>query len=87
MKQETALRFSFLLYIPVSLGTGILEIPEIIKDPNMNQLWAPYAIAFITTLIATYFALKWFMNIMRNGKLEYFAYYCVIVGLLVLIFL
>src|SRR5699024_2784088 len=29
MKQETALRFSFLLYIPVSLGTTMLEVPEI----------------------------------------------------------
>ncbi|GIO24431.1 undecaprenyl-diphosphate phosphatase [Oceanobacillus sp. J11TS1] len=87
MKKETALRFSFLLYIPVSLGTGILEIPEIVKDPAMNQLWAPYLIAFITAFIASYFALKWFMNIMRHGKLEYFAYYCVVVGILVLIFL
>ena len=87
MKKETALRFSFLLYIPVSLGTGILEIPEIVKDPSMNQLWAPYAVAFITTFIATYFALKWFMNVMRNGRLEYFAYYCVVVGILVLLFL
>ncbi|GAB2567042.1 undecaprenyl-diphosphate phosphatase [Gracilibacillus alcaliphilus] len=87
MKQDTALRFSFLLYIPVSLGTGILEIPEIIADPNMDQLWAPYAIAFITSFIASYYALKWFMNIMRHGKLEYFAYYCVVIGLLVLIFL
>lgn len=87
MKKETALRFSFLLYIPVSLGTGILEIPEIVKDPNMNLLWAPYLIAFITTFIATFFALKWFMNVMRNGKLEYFTYYCVVVGILVLIFL
>ncbi|WP_152657293.1 undecaprenyl-diphosphate phosphatase [Oceanobacillus sp. CFH 90083] len=87
MKKETALRFSFLLYIPVSLGTAILEIPEIARDPAMSQLWAPYLVAFITAFIASYFALKWFMNVMRHGKLEYFAYYCVVVGILVLIFL
>ncbi|WP_080874991.1 undecaprenyl-diphosphate phosphatase [Oceanobacillus timonensis] len=87
MKKETALRFSFLLYIPVSLGTGILEIPEIAQDPAISYLWAPYLVAFMTAFIASYFALKWFMNIMRHGKLEYFAYYCVAVGLLVLLFL
>ncbi|GMG66699.1 undecaprenyl-diphosphate phosphatase [Tetragenococcus halophilus] len=87
MKKETALRFSFLLYIPVSLGTGILEIPEIVQDPAMGQLWAPYLLAFITTFVASYFGLKLFMNVMRQGKLEYFAYYCVAVGLLVLFFL
>src|SRR5699024_7294221 len=36
MKQETALRFSFLLYIPVSLGTTMLEVPEIVQDPNFD---------------------------------------------------
>src|SRR5690606_13931543 len=87
MKQETALRFSFLLYIPVSLGTGILEIPEIISDPNFDELMMPYIIAFIATFIATYFALKWFMDIMRKGNLKYFSYYCVIVGILVILFL
>ncbi|GMA48061.1 MULTISPECIES: undecaprenyl-diphosphate phosphatase [Tetragenococcus] len=87
MKKETALRFSFLLYIPVSLGTGILEIPEIVRDPAMGQLWGPYLLAFITAFIASYFGLKLFMDIMRRGKLEYFAYYCVAVGLLALFFL
>ncbi|MFB4165640.1 undecaprenyl-diphosphate phosphatase [Alteribacillus sp. JSM 102045] len=87
MNQETALRFSFLLYIPVSLGTGILEIPEIISDPGFNELMIPYIIAFIASFIATYFALKWLMNIMEKGNLKYFAYYCVIVGFLVISFL
>lgn len=87
MKQDTALRFSFLLYIPVSLGSSILEIPNIVRDPNVQELWIPYLVAFITAFIASYFALKWFMNIMRHGNLKYFAYYCVIVGVLVLIFL
>ncbi|MFC4386343.1 undecaprenyl-diphosphatase UppP [Gracilibacillus marinus] len=87
MKQETALRFSFLLYIPVSLGTGILEIPDMLKDPTMDTLLIPYIIAFITSFIATYFALKWLMDIMAKGNLKYFSYYCVIVGILVILFL
>jgi len=87
MKPETALRFSFLLYIPVSLGTGILEIPDIITDPSFDELMIPYIIAFIASFIATYFALKWFMNIMKQGNLKYFSYYCVVVGVLVILFL
>src|SRR5690625_207199 len=87
MKPETALRFSFLLYIPVSLGTGILEIPDIITDPTFDELMIPYIIVFIGSFIAAYFALKWFMNIMRKGNLKYFSYYCVVVGLLVILFL
>src|SRR5690606_34936042 len=42
MKQETALRFSFLLYIPVSLGVTILSVGDIVNDPNFDVLMIPY---------------------------------------------
>lgn len=87
MKQETALRFSFLLYIPISLGTMLLAAGDIAVDPHLNELWLPYIFAFIASLLASYFSLRWFMNIMQNGKLIWFAYYCFIVGTIALIFL
>ncbi|CDQ40658.1 MULTISPECIES: undecaprenyl-diphosphate phosphatase [Virgibacillus] len=87
MKRETAFRFSFLLYIPVSLGITVLKITDIFTDPNFDTLMIPYAIAFLASIIASYFALKWFANIMAKGNLKYFAFYCFIVGILVIIFL
>lgn len=87
MRQDTALRFAFLLYIPVSLGTTILEVPDLVTSPEFQALLVPNLIAFITSFVATYFALKWFMNIMAHGNLKYFSYYCVVVGILVLLFL
>ncbi|NIK77833.1 undecaprenyl-diphosphatase [Paenibacillus castaneae] len=87
MKQETALRFSFMLYIPVSLGGLVLGISDIASDPDRSTLAIPYIIAFLATLIVTYFAMKWFMNIMAKGNLIYFAYYCFAAGTLLLIFL
>ena len=87
MKQETALRFSFLLYIPVSVGITVLSVSDITTDPNFDVLMIPYLLAIIASLIATFFALKWFMNIMAKGKLIYFSMYCFIVGFLVILFL
>jgi len=86
MKQDTALRYSFMLYIPVSLGGLVLGISDILSDPDLQALWVQYAIAFITSLVVTYFAMRWFMGIMAKGNLHYFAYYCFIVGILILIF-
>ncbi|WP_428912484.1 undecaprenyl-diphosphate phosphatase [Niallia sp. Krafla_26] len=86
MKQETALRFSFMLYIPVSLGGVILGFTDFIDEPNKADLAIPYLAAFISTLVMTYFALKWFMGIMKSGKLVYFSYYCFIVGILLFLF-
>lgn len=87
MKQDTALRFSFMLYIPVSLGGLVLGISDIISDPDIQALWLPYLLAFITTLFVTYFSMKWFMGIMEKGNLKYFSFYCFIVGALILIFM
>ncbi|MDF1507425.1 undecaprenyl-diphosphate phosphatase [Robertmurraya sp. DFI.2.37] len=86
MKQETALRYSFLLYIPVSAGGMILGFKDILGDDNLAQLALPYTFAFFASLIASYFSLKWFMNIMARGNLKYFAIYCFIVGPLVFLF-
>lgn len=86
MKQETALRFSFMLYIPISLGGVVLGLSDFIDEPNKAELAIPYLAAFVSTFIMSYFAMRWFMGIMKNGKLHYFTYYCFIVGTLLLIF-
>ncbi|GGM25001.1 undecaprenyl-diphosphatase 2 [Paraliobacillus quinghaiensis] len=85
-KQETALRFSFLLYIPVSLGTLLLKIDDLFESTAQN-LVIPYLLAFMTAIIATYFSLRWFMHIMARGNLKYFAFYCFIVGFIAFILL
>ena len=87
MKQETALKFSFMLYIPISLGGLVMGASDIANDPNRGQLAIPYLIAFITTLVVTYFSMRWFMGIMARGNLRYFSYYCFVAGTLLLIFL
>ncbi|QDP39778.1 undecaprenyl-diphosphate phosphatase [Radiobacillus deserti] len=87
LKQDTALRFSFLLYIPVSLGTLLLSIEDIVGDPNIDVLWIPYLLAFLASILASYFSLKWFMNIMAKGNLKYFTYYCVLAGVIAILLL
>ena len=86
MKQDTALRFSFMLYIPISLGGVVLGVKDFIEHPAEQALIIPYVATFIATMLMTYFAMRWFMGIMKNGKLAYFSYYCFIVGALLLIF-
>lgn len=87
LDQKTALKFSFFLYIPVSVGAGILGFSDFLNDPLIGELWVPYLFAFIAAFVLTYFALKWFMGVMEKGKLHYFSFYCLTVGLFVLIFL
>ncbi|TFE03843.1 undecaprenyl-diphosphate phosphatase [Jeotgalibacillus salarius] len=86
MNQDTALRFSFLLYIPISLAGVVLGLSNFVNEPDKSNLAAPYLLAFFTTLLMTYIAMKWFISVLKNGKLLYFSYYCFIVGTLLFMF-
>lgn len=83
-KRDTALRFSFLLYIPVSLASFILGMMDV---ENLNEVWLQYLLGITAAGIMTFFATKWFIDIVKKGKLIYFAIYCTILGTLVLLFM
>lgn len=82
VKFEDTMRFSFLLYIPISIATLFLGILEL---ETTNIFVFGYIIAFIFSVFATYFAVKWFYKVVRKGNLKYFSLYCLIVGIMVLL--
>ncbi|XMB73145.1 undecaprenyl-diphosphate phosphatase [Mycoplasmatota bacterium WC30] len=81
---DSALNFSFLLYIPLSFASLILMVFKI-GDQGLGipgQIYYfYYFLAFIGAAIATYAAYKLIFNIFKSGKLKYFSYYCFAVGL------
>ena len=87
IKRSDALKYSFMLYIPISLGTMILGVKDILETPNLGSVAIPYTLGFVASLIVSYFTLRWFMNAVKKGNLLYFSIYCLILGILVLIFL
>ncbi|MGI6768153.1 MAG: undecaprenyl-diphosphate phosphatase [Bacilli bacterium] len=86
IKVETAFRFSFMMYIPASIGATFLGIFDLSKEENINVLG--YIGAFLASFIGTYFAVKFFFKLLKKRNLKYFAYYCFAVSsiLLILIF-
>lgn len=86
-KRETAVNYSFMLYLPISLATMLLGVKDLIDTPNVSSLALPYTLAMFASMIVTYFSAKWFINVMKKGKLGYFSIYCLIIGILVILFL
>lgn len=85
--RDTAFKFSFILYIPISLATMVLGVKDLIElNPSFDLLLC-YLSAFIASLVVTYFSARWFRDIIKKGKLIYFVIYCLVVGTLVLLFL
>lgn len=84
LSKEDAFDYSFMLYIPISIGTTILGIGDLI---NNNAYILPYFLGFLFSFILSFFTLKWFKNLVRAGKLIYFSIYCILMGLFVLLFM
>lgn len=87
LKRTTAFDFSFILYIPISVATSILGIKDLLVTSISSSTWILYLIATILAGIFTYIFTKWFSKIVKEGKLIYFSVYCVILGLIVILFI
>lgn len=87
LKRDTAFKFSFMLYLPISLATMVLGVKDLIDTNISVNLWACYLTCMIVSGIITFFSTKWFNGIMKSGKLIYFVWYCLFVGTLVILFL
>ncbi len=84
LKRDTAFKYSFMLYIPMSVAAMALELSDLkIK----SGLMVNYILAVIIAGVVTFLVTKWFRKIVNEGKLIYFSIYCAIVGLLVIIFM
>lgn len=85
LDRESAFKFSFMLYIPISIATVILDIKEF--SVENNKLLLAYIIATIVSAILTYISTKIFRNIVIKGKMIYFVIYCLIIGSAIILFL
>lgn len=83
-------QFSFLMVIPPILGEALLDILKAMKGGAEaavgNISLVSLAVGFIAAFVAGCFACKWMINIVKRGKLVYFAIYCAIVGACTIIF-
>ena len=80
-------QFSFLMVIPPILGEALLDGVKMIKGeavagdiPGFSLL-----IGFLAAFISGCLACKWMINIVKKGKLIYFAIYCAIAGIVTLV--
>ncbi len=84
LKRDDALKYTFMLYFPVSLGTMLLKVSDLATMET--SLLMPYALGMVAALIVTYFSYKWLSNIVKNGKLWHFSIYCLCLALFIFIY-
>lgn len=80
---KKTIEFSFLLYIPVTLGVTIYEMwfAERVIDVAIPTI----VLSFVASAFMTYFAFRFFVGMVAKGRLKVFAYYCFAAGAFALI--
>lgn len=88
-KKDQVAKFSFLMVLIPILGEAFLSFIGFVKDPALIRQGLgliPVTVGFLGAFLSGCFACKFMINIVKKGKLIYFAVYCAIVGVLAVVF-
>jgi len=89
--KERLAQFSFLMVIPPILGEALLDFKDLVggsaaaEGATTDIGTFPLIVGFLAAFIVGCLACKWMINIVKKGKLIWFAIYCAIVSFLSLI--
>ena len=82
-------QFSFLMVIPPILGEALLDIIKAARHGAEAAVGSistgALAIGFAAAFLSGCFACRWMIDIVKRGKLVYFAIYCAAVGVITLL--
>lgn len=86
LNKDSALKYTFMLYFPVSVASFGLSAIDVVKEGLDSSLLLGYALGLLAAFGATYITYQWLSNIVKKNKLWKFSIYCVIVAIFVLIY-
>jgi undecaprenyl-diphosphatase len=87
LRRDSAATFSFLLAIPVTAGACVLEARDLWQEggERIGMHPAPLILGAIVSCLVGLVALRWLLSWLQKGRLHYFGYWCLAVGITTLI--
>ncbi len=82
VERKAIAAYSFLLAVPAIIGAALLQSRDLVVG-TIN--YPALAISMIVSIVVGYFALKFLLRLVLNKKLHMFAYYCWILGMIIII--
>lgn len=87
-KRDKVASFSFLMVIIPILGEALLDTKEMLEAPAGSQgsvSWLVLLVGFATAFIVGCAACRWMLSLVKKGKLVWFSIYCVLMGIICLL--
>ncbi len=87
-KRDQVAQFSFFMVIIPILGEALLGVKDLITEPSAGSSVGliPLAIGFVASFVVGCAACKWMLELVKRGKLVWFALYCLVVGIVCIIY-
>jgi len=81
-KKERVAQFSFIMVLIPVLGQALLSCKDVMEEPELisNIGVMPLLVGFLAAFVAGAFACRFMIELVKKGKLIYFAIYCLIAG-------
>ena len=79
VKPEQAANFSFLMLLPVVLGATLLKTLDLVEQ-GLGASWLPLLLGTLIAYGSGVVAIKLMIDFVKRGNLQYFAYYCFLIG-------
>lgn len=83
--REEAVRFSFLMSIPAILGACVTELPDMFEEGFSTDMLLPVIAGAVTAAVVGFFAIKLLQYLTKNKSFTFFAFYCIIVGIVAIV--
>ncbi|MEI7498439.1 MAG: undecaprenyl-diphosphatase UppP [Candidatus Falkowbacteria bacterium] len=75
LKREEAIRFAFLLSVPIIAGASLKKIPTLWHEQLSSHQWLVLGVGFLSALLAGFLAIRFLLRYVQNHSLNIFAYY------------
>ena len=85
-KKEEVAKFSFLMVLLPIIAANVKDLMDFDLSSQSTVSITPLIIGFVAAFISGLLACSWMLKIIKRGKLIYFALYCLIVGIVAIIF-
>ena len=84
MEHEEAANYTFMLATPIILAAGLLEVPTLVTSGG-NVLGIAI-VGGILAALAAYVSVRFLVRYFQFGRLDPFAYYCMVLGVVGVVF-
>ena len=84
--KKKAAEFSFLLSVPAILGANVLEL-FVHRETIISEFNISYLLGFFAAFVVGFLSIGVVLKFLTENKFKYFGYYCLALGIIILLFM